>query len=127
MDKVEDALALLRDIRPPDLDAVQLTSDALTAFAIGLLLAMLFAAVIRVVTYRPMPARVVLLEDLFRSRAMPRGERLLAQAKLAKRLGAPDIPELSEALYRPDASFDIEAADRKLTALIATHRGNLAR
>jgi hypothetical protein len=127
MDKVGEALAALHDIRPPDLGAAQLYGDALTAFAIGIFLAMAIAAIIRFFTYRPVPARATLLEELSRSRHLPRGERILEQAKLARRLGTLDIPGLSGALYRHDSSFDVEAADQKLTSLIAAHRGMQAR
>ncbi len=93
-------LDVVRDLHPPRLPeafAALGWPEVLSAFGLGLLLALAIHAVIRpVLTRRP---RAVLEPQLARLRTLPPQERLLAQARLLTRLGGTVPAEIKPLLY----------------------------
>ncbi|SMF51841.1 protein of unknown function [Tistlia consotensis] len=147
---VADRLARLHGLRLPALDTGAVLADVAAAFAAGLLLAILVVLLARAFLRPADSPRRRLLADLAGSRTLPREERLLAQARLLRRLAA-EIEEgepvraedwpglldqrlgtdfftagagarLREALYRRDAALDPESIDRELTRLLRRTR-----
>ena len=147
MDRSADLLAELRDSRLPELSEASVLADAATAFVAGLILALAIALVVRVFARRPPSRRDRALAELAASRALAPDERLLAQARLLRRVAderdrrgvdstsahwadvfdqrldtdfftaGPGVV-LREALYRPDARVDPEQIDRELVKLL---------
>lgn len=86
MADVAESLSSLHDIRLPGLGPEALLGDVAVTFAAGLALALIATQLARLFLYRPASRCQRLLEALFDSRQLPAGERLLAQARLLKRL-----------------------------------------
>lgn len=107
MADLAERLAGLHDIRLPALWPEALIADAAAATAVGLSLALCVVLLARLLLYRPASRRRRLLEALAASRALPTGERLLAQAKLLDRLAA----ELEGAEASGDKEASRERAD----------------
>ena len=95
---------ILRDLHPPRLPedfAAFGWPEALAAFGLGLLVAVIvFAAIRPALTRRPRPN---ITAQLLHLRALPPDERLLAQTRLLTRLGGTLPDDLRPDLYRADA------------------------
>ena len=120
MDRVADPAAgiaaALRPIHWPIPTEAEALLDGLLAFGLGLLAALLFYGLARLILARREDPRAALLAELAGSRRLDPAERLLTQARLAARLPetAPARRALAEALYRPEPAIDLDATDAAL-------------
>lgn len=111
-----DPLAGLADIELP----VSGWPEAFAAMAVGLLLALLAGALLRLVAWRPPSLRDKLLDELLQSRSLDQGSRLLKQAQILRRVSPDAMPELSEALYQRSPHLSPDDVERRLAKIIET-------
>jgi hypothetical protein len=115
---VTDPLAGLSDIELP----VAGWPEAFAAMAVGLLLALLASALLRLVAWRPPSPKDTLLAELMESRSLDQGSRLLRQAQILRQVSPGAMPELSASLYRRDPQLSPDDVERRVIKIIETAR-----
>ena len=112
-----DLAAALRPIRWPIPTEAEAYADGLLAFGLGLLVALALYGLLRVFLARRADPRRRLRQEIAAARDLGAAERLFALARLAARelpADAAPRPALEAALYRPGASIDLDAEERRL-------------
>ena len=93
-------------------------AETLMAFGIGAILALAVAALVRFATEPRRGRRRPLADRIAEAKALPRGARLIALARLARETGTPLPEDIRDALYRalPEAEETV-LSSRLETAL----------
>jgi len=120
-----DPLAELRGIEPVPLGPTDLLAESLAALAVGLVLAMVIAGLIRPFASRRASPTEAVLEQLARTRNLPPDKRAYAQATLLHEIGD-DVADLRgdlrKVLYRRHAEFDPDAFDKRIVRALEGRR-----
>jgi hypothetical protein len=111
---VTDPLAGLADIELP----VAGWPEAFAALAIGLLVALLASALLRLVAWRPPSPKDKLLAELMESRSLDPGSRLLRQAQILRQVSPGAMPDLSASLYRRSPQLSPDDVEQRLIKII---------
>jgi len=118
MSKDDVVLKALADIRRPAVSEAALWSEALLALGIGLLLALVVAALLRLAIEPRAATETPLAERVSATVLLPVSARLAALARLARESGTAIPDDTRTALYRPTPEAELAGHASRLEAAL---------